>query len=209
MNLAKKLLQLALIVSMSAFNLAQADDLQDITKLIQNLYNEDVKPLICIDSRGEQDVKLVAAAERYFSLDFMKYYQPVCVNLATDVHGDIIWIGDLRTGEQNSFSYSDSKAGFTNLKIGQPKISGNQARIRATYDLPDSTYIDFGNFTVFSLIKENRQWKIDDIELGGHDLDKYNERDLPSIKSLKQYIKKNLIEAEAKKKTSTKKKSPK
>lgn len=57
---------------------------------------------------------------------------------------------------------------------------------------------------MFSLIKEDGQWKIDDIELGGHDFDKYNKREsmtgLQVIKSLKQFIRKGLAEHEAEKK---------
>lgn len=215
MKKAMRLLHWALIVPMFVIALAHADDQNDIMQLVQNLYREDAKALLChkpMESSGI-DNRYIIVSERYFSIEFMKYYKNICLNQPTNSHGYTIWSEDARTGQSGILSYPDSKAEFTNLYIGQPKITGTQARIRTTYDLPDASYKDFGNFTVFSLIKENSQWKIDDIELGGHDLDKNNERvsmtGLPSIKSLKQYFRKNLIEAEAKTKTSTKKKSPK
>jgi hypothetical protein len=210
MKLANRIVQLVLIVSATFFvQQAHADDQEDVKQLIQNLYREDVKPLMCADPNGDQNKQLVSVPEKYFSADFMKYYRPVCVNLATDGHGHIIWIGDIRSGEQDSYSYEDSKAGFTNLNIEQPKVKGSHARIRTTYDLPVASYKKFGNFTVFSLIKENGQWKIDDIELGGHDFNKANEREvmtgLQVIKSLKRFIKNGLEEAAAEKKASVKK----
>jgi hypothetical protein len=201
MNHARILLQLIVIACATIFmQQTHADDQQDIQHLIQNLYSEDVKPLVCADLNGDRNTKIVAVPERYFSNDFMKYYLPVCENLLTD------WLGDPRTGEQDSYSYADSQAGFTNLSIEQPKVKGNHARIRTTYDLPVAGFKEYGNFTVFTLIKDNGQWTIDDIELGGHDLDKYNEREsmtgLRVIKSLKRYLKKGLAEAAAKKKAS-------
>lgn len=113
---------------------------------------------------------------------------------------------DPRTGQNDLSSQHnaitgeyDAQALFSNLMIGAPRISDNHATIRATYDLPVASYSDYGNFSLFTLVKENGQWKIDDIELGGHNLDRYNEREsmtgLKTYKSLKQYIKKSLVDA--------------
>ena len=196
MNIVRKLIQYILLASVLFVHHVYADDQQDITQLIQNLYKENVKPLICVDSRGERDETLVVVSEKYLTLDFMKYYKQNCTG-----HREMI--GDPRTGEQDSYSYENSEAGFTNLHIEPPKIKGTHASIRTTYDLPFASYEQFMNFTVFSLIKENGQWKIDDIALGCHDTDENSSREylagLPTIKSLKKYIKKGLAEHEAKK----------
>lgn len=208
-NLLRFILFLALLVGLNAY----ADNKQEIKQLIQSLYRVDVSELLCRDSEDSQNGKLIVVPERYFSNDFMKYYGEICKNTPAYKH----WNGisfDPRTG-QNDVQMAPNNgpplSDFTNLKIGQPRITGNQATIRTIYDLPVATYQEYGNFTIFALIKENGQWKIDDIELGGHDLDKYNQREsmtgLRAIKSLKQYIKIGLIEAEAKKKASAKKKS--
>jgi hypothetical protein len=203
MSLAKYLLHCILFLILSIGLEAYADDQQEVKQVIQSLYKEDAKTLQCHNSDGNQNKKLIVVVEQYFTNDFMKVYKPVCVDLASD------WVGDIRTGEPDTFPYPDSKAGFTNLKIGQPKITGNQATIRTTYDFPDATYQEYGNFTVFTMIKENGQWKIDDIELGGYDMDKYNEREsmtgLKTYKSVKQYIKKSLMETAAKQHKSLKK----
>ena len=194
MNLAKIMGRLFCVLVMCFMLEAHADENANAKQLIQNFYQEDVKALLCHNPDGEQNKSLVIVPERYLSTDFMLYYRRVCVNLASD------WVGDIRTGEPESYSYAYSKAGFTNLNIGQSKIKGSRATIRATYDLPQATYGQYGNFTLFKLIKENDQWKIDDIELGGHDMDRYNKREsmtaLISYKSVKQYIKKSLKEAE-------------
>ena len=198
MNIVRKLIQYILLASLLFVQHVYADDQQDIKQLIQNLYSEDVKPLLCLKSgyRSEQDESLIVVSEKYFSLNLIKYYGQNCT-------GHNVFMGDPRTGEQESYSYEDSQAGFTNLHIEPPKIKGDHARIRTTYDFPDMNYKDWGNFTLFTLIKENGQWKIDDIELGGHDMDKYNKRvsmtGFPVIKSLKKYIKEGLAEHEAKK----------
>jgi len=203
MSLTKKLLQLIVIVCASIFiQQAYADDQRDINQLIQNLYTEDAKALLCSDPNGEQNEQLIAVSERYISSDFMKYFKQVCLGHPS------VWLKDIRTGQAGLFSYDDSKAEFTNLNVEQPKVKGDHARIRTTYDFPEVNYKDFGNFSMFTLIKENGLWKIDDIELGGHDLDKYNEREsrtgLQAIKSLKQYLKRGLAEAAAEKKASEK-----
>lgn len=203
MNRTKKLLHLIVIVCATIFiQQAYADDRQDIKQLIQNLYSEDAKALLCSDPNGEQNEQLIAVSGRYISSDFMKYFKQVCLNHPS------VWLKDIRTGQAGLFSYDDSKAEFTSLNIEQPRIKGKQARIRTTYDLPVASYKEYGNFTVFKLIKENDQWKIDDIELGGHDYDENNEREvmtgLQVIKSLKQYLKKGLEEAAAEKKATEK-----
>ena len=172
-----------------------ADDKVEINGLVSLLYKEDVKALLCSRPEGGKDIQLITVPEKYFSLDFMKYYYSVC-------EGTAGWLTDPRTSETGLYA-KGSKAEFTNLTIGQPKITVNRATIRTTYDLPVASYEEYGNYTVFKLIKENDQWKIDDIELGGHDMDRYNKREsmtaLISYKSVKQYIKKSLKEAENKK----------
>lgn len=198
MIIVRKLIQYVLLASVFLVHHVYADDQQDITQMIQNLYREDVKPLLCLKSgyRSEQDESLIVVSEKYFSLGLMKYYVQNCT-------GHNVFIGDPRTGEPDSYSYADSEAGFTNLKIEQPKIKGYHARIRTTYDLPVASYEQYKNFSLFTLIKENGHWKIDDIELGGYDYDKYNKREpmtgLQVIKSLKQFIKKGLVEHEVEK----------
>ena len=169
-----------------------ADDKVEINSLLTILYKEDAKILLCSRKEGGQDIQLITIPETYFSLDFMKYYKAVC-------EGTADWLTDPRTSETGLYA-KGSKSKFTNLKIGQPKITGNRATIRATYDFPEATYEQYGNYTLFKLVKEKAQWKIDDIELGGHDMDRYNKREsmtaLISYKSVKQYIKKSLKEAE-------------
>ena len=180
-----------------------ADEQAEINQLVSRLYTEKVRPLSCSDANGKTSSKLILVPERYFSSELMKYYRPVCLDLITDSNGSLIWPRDIRTSEFDPYHYSDSEAGFTNLNIGQPKITGNRATIRTTYDLPVASYKTYGNYTVFKLIKESGQWKIDDIELGGRDPDKDYTREsvtgLVSYKSVKQYIKKSLKEAEKKK----------
>jgi hypothetical protein len=205
-NLAKDLLRLVLFLTMFMGFQAFADDPQDVRQVIQSLYGEDVDAFFCWNSEGDIDKKRIVVSERYFSIDFMRYYGQVCMKHPS------IWLDDFRTGQNDSQMAPNNgppQADFTNLKIGQPKINGNQATIRTTYDLPVASYQEYGNFTLFTLIKENGQWKIDDIELGGHDMDKYNEREsmtaLKTYKSVKQYIKKSLMETAAKQHKSLKK----
>jgi hypothetical protein len=201
-NLLRFLSILILLTGLPAYG----DDPQDVRQVIQSLYREDVDAFFCWNSEGDIDKKRIVVSERYFSTDFMRYYGQVCMKHPS------IWLEDFRTGQNDSQMAPNNgppQADFTNLKIGQPKITGNKATIRTTYDLPVATYQEYGNFTLFTMIKENGQWRIDDIQLGGHDMDKYNEREsmtaLRTYKSVKQYIKKSLMEAEAKRNKSTKK----
>lgn len=203
-NFLRFILFLALLMGLQAY----ADDQQVARQLIQNLYKEDVNTFFCWDSKGDIDKQRLVVSKRYFSSDFMRYYEPVCTRHSS------IWLDDFRTGQNDIFmNNGPAETAFTNLKIGQPKIVGSQATIHTTYDLPVATYKEYGNFTVFKLVKENAQWKIDDIELGGHDMDKYNEREsmtgLHTYKSVKQYIKKSLKEAESKKNSAAKNKTVK
>ena len=199
MNPAMKLIRCTLIVAMFAIAQAHADDQQEVKQLIQKLYKEDVKALLCVDQNGERNEQLLTVSARYFSVDFMKYYRQICINRLSDSHGYALWASDPRTGQSGLFLFADSKAEFSNLRIGNLKITGNHAQIRVTYDFPDFSHKTYGNFTVFTLIKENGQRKIDDIELGGHELDVGP--DARPTKSLKQHIKKGLEAIEAKKKT--------
>ncbi|BBP01633.1 hypothetical protein [Sulfuriferula nivalis] len=203
MSWDKNSLRLILFLTMFIGFQAFADDQQAVKEVIQRLYRTDVGELLCRDREDSQDRKLIVVSERYLSTDFMNYYGEVCKNTPAYTHWDGI-IFDPRTGQNDSQMAPNNgppQADFTNLKIEQPKIAGNKATIRTTYDLPVATYKEYGNFTVFTVIKENGQWKIDDIELGGHDMDKYNEREsmtaLKTYKSVKQYIKKSLMEAAA------------
>ena len=211
MNWVKYLLRVTLVLTMLISLQVFADDQQVVKGVIQRLYKIDVGELLCRDHEDSQDRKLIAVSERYLSTDFMKYYGEVCKNTPAYTYWDGI-LFDPRTGQNDSQMAPNNgppQADFTNLKIGQPTITGNKATIRTTYDLPVATYQEYGNFTLFTMIKENGQWRIDDIQLGGHDMDKYNEREsmtaLRTYKSVKQYIKKSLMEAEAKRNKSTKK----
>ena len=167
---------------------AYADDHSDINQLIEKLYKEKVNTISCSDTNGKFDKKLLSIAQSYFSIDFMKYYEIVCLRDSS------VWRYDIRTSGVGLQYDPDDKSEFTNLKIGQPKITGNQATIRTTYDLPVASYKTYGNYTLFKLIKETGQWKIDDIELGGGP-DKYKDypresvTGLVSYKSVKQFIK--------------------
>lgn len=206
MNQTVKIIRLLLLVSIFTLTQARADDHQDVKRLIHNLFQEDAKALLCADPNGDTNKHLIAVPQNYFSLDFMKYYKPVCTNRPLDSHGYTLWLEDPRTGQAELFSFADSKADFSNLKIGQPKIIGHQARIRVTYDFPDFSYKAYGNFTFFTLIKENDRWKIDDIQLGGYEL--ANGPNSRPTKSLKQHIKRGLLEAETKKNVSGKRVNP-
>ncbi len=210
MNWVVNLLRVALFFTMLIGLQAFAEDQQTVKEVIQRLYKTDVGKLLCRNHEDSLDKKLIVVSERYFSTDFMKYYGEACKNTPAYAYWDGI-LFDPRTGQndgQMAPNNGPPQANFTNLKIAQPKISGNQASIRTSYDLPVATYKEYGNFTLFTLIKENGQWKIDDIELGGHDMDKYNEREsmtaLKTYKSVKQHIKKSLMEAEVKRRKSTK-----
>lgn len=207
-NLLRVILFLIMLISLQAF----ADDPQEIKQLIHGLYVQNLRGLLCRNADELQDKKLIKVPSQYFSNDFMKYYGENCKDQSE--HWEMYF--DPRTGQNDLSSLHSAVSGeydsqeiFTNLKIGQPKITGNKATIRTTYDLPVATYQEYGNFTLFTMIKENGQWKIDDIELGGHDMDKYNEREsmtaLKTYKSVKQYIKKSLMEIAAKQHKSPKK----
>lgn len=204
MNWVRSLLRVTLFLTMLGNFQAFADDRQEVKEVILNLYNTDVAELLCRNRENSQDRKLIVVSERYLSNDFMKYYGETCKNTPAYAHWDGI-LFDPRTGQNDAQMAPNNgppQADFTNLKIGQPKIKGNHATIRATYDLPVASYQDYGNFTLFTLSKENGQWRIDDIEIGGHDMDKYNEREsmtaLKCYKSVKQYIQKSLMDTAAK-----------
>ena len=205
MKPVNKLFQILIFVGTALFILlAHADDQQEINNLTNNIYSEHLKALLCI-KEGEDssiDKQLIAVSAKYFSIELLKSYQVICFG------NESFPTMDFRTGELGAFSDIDSEAGFTNLHIEQPKIKGTHATIHTTYDLPVAAYEQFKNFTLFTLIKENGQWKIDDIELGCHDTDKDSSREyltsLPTIKSLKKYIRKGLAEHKAAKKASEK-----
>ena len=190
MRLTTKLVLLMLIVAVFTITQARADDLHVIKQLIQKLYKEDAKTLLCTDSSEGRNEKLIAVPGRYFSLDLMKYYRHICLENPKDSRGYTLWSEDPRTGQAGLFLFTDANANFTNLKIGSPKLAGSQGEIRVIYDFPGFSQKVYGSYTVFTLIKENGQWKIDDIELGGNELD--NGPDTRSIQSLKQYLRKGL-----------------
>ena len=173
---------------------AYADDRGDINQFIKNLYQEKVNAFYCWDANGEFDKRLLSVSQSYLSIDFMKYYEIVCLRHPS------VWLKDIRTSGVGFQDDPDEKSEYLNINIGQPKITGNNATIRTTYDLPVASFKSYGNYTVFKLIKESGQWKIDDIELGGRDPDKEYTREsvtgLVSYKSVKQYIKNSLKEAE-------------
>ena len=197
MNLTKIVGRLFCIMVMCIVIQAHANEQGEIKQLVANLYTEKVNAFYCWNADGEFDKKLITVSQSYFSSDFMKYYESVCLKHPS------IWLNDIRTGGMGFQDDPDAKIDFTNLNIGQPKITGNSATIRTTYDLPVASYESYGNYTVFKLIKESGQWKIDDIELGGRDPDKDYTRQsvtgLVSYKSVKQYLKKSLKEAAKKK----------
>ena len=72
-----------------------------------------------------------------------------------------------------------------NLKIGTPKIQGNRAAVRVTYDSRGFE----NNFINYTLIKEAGKWKIDDIAIGG-DEQREIETVFESYPSLKAELKK-------------------
>ena len=190
MNFIPKLIFGILVVATSTIAFAKSSsDQKDLIHIVQKLYTEDAKVLLCRDPNGDLNEKLIAFLRSYFSNDFMKYYIERCFTR------NLIPNWDIRTNQSNLFSFSDSKADFTNLKIEQPIVSENAARVRARYDLPDFPYKDNGYFAMYSFVKEDGQWKIDDIELGGKEFGEegYDGYGVPFIESMKELIKERLI----------------
>lgn len=183
MNALRILLRFLFVSSIFLVSIAHASDSDEIRALVQHLYSENEKFLQCRRQDGSVDEKLIKIPNRYFSEDFMRRYQPVCLGRS----GALI-VFDIRTGDNGIYMYKDSKASLSNVSIGLPDIRGEGAVIRATYDLEDVSFKDWGNFSKFHVIKEKGRWKIDDIELGGKGEDRESMTTLKSIKSLKSYI---------------------
>lgn len=180
-----------------------SSDEQEIKRLIQQLYGTSLRELLCQNRDQEQDKSLIVIPGKYFSMDFMNYYGENC----KDERERWIALFDPRTGENDLTAlYSavsgeyDSQESYSNLKIAKITVHGIHATLLTTYDLPYSPYKYYGNYSLFHLIKENGEWKIDDIELGGHDYSEYAERPYENYKSVKQYIKESLKKAKQPKK---------
>ena len=142
MNFIPKLIFGILVVATSTLTFAKSPDAQPEPKqIIQKLFTEDAKALLCRDPSGDENRQLIKMLMNYFSNDFMKYLSEICLK------ENSVWMDDIRTGQNELFMFPDSKAEFKNLKIEKPLIKANTARVRAIYDLPYGKYKDFGVFS--------------------------------------------------------------
>jgi hypothetical protein len=164
-----------------------ASEEEKVERLIKILYLQSEKALQCRKKDGGVDGKLIKVSKKFFSSDFMTHYRPVCLSEV-----DFVISFDIRTADNGIYLYKDSKATFSNLRIGTPIIKGAAAAVVATYDLDEFSFKDWGNFTKFTLVKQGGDWKIDDIELGGQEGERESITSLRSIKSLKKYIDENV-----------------
>lgn len=162
-------------------SVAHADDNVEIRTLIKKLYGENEKALQCRGTNGAIDPGLMKVPMKYFSKDFIRHYRVICV-------GQGLITFDIRSAENSIYFYKDSTATISNLRIGQPTISGTSAVVRATYDLEVASFKEWGNFSKYHMVKEQNGWRIDDIELGGVGEERESMTGLENIKSMKQYI---------------------
>ena len=157
---------------------ASADESQRIKGVAKDFYSQNEKALQCRRKDGSVDDNLIKVPKQFFSDGFMEHYQPVCLGRV-----DFFISFDIRTADNGIYLYEDSKASFSNLRIGAPSISGTSALITATYDLEEFSFKDWGNYAKLKMVKQGGNWKIDDIELGGKGEDRESITSLKSIKS--------------------------
>lgn len=168
---------------------AGAGDLGDIKNLATAFFATNERALQCRNKEGSVDPRIIDIPKKLFSSDFMRHYEPVC--LAKVDYG---FIFDIRTGNPGIYQFDDSQTKFSGLKIAPPIVTAQSATVRATYDLEDASFKEWGNYTLLKLKKEGEHWKIDDIQLGGTGKDRESVTGLESIKSLKDYIDQKLAE---------------
>lgn len=166
---------------------ASADEAEKIKSVVREFYSQDEKELQCRRKDGSVDGDLIKIPKRFFSSGFMAHYRPVCLGEV-----DFVLSFDIRTADNGIYLYEDSKASFSNLRIGTPSISETGAIVTATYDLDEFSFKEWGNFTKLKMVKDGDNWKVDDIELGGKGKDRESITSLRSIKSLKKYIDENV-----------------
>lgn len=121
---------------------------------------------------------------RYFSRELGSLYGYQCLPGYRVVGADPRY-GDYPLGAK------DFTRKIENIKLSRPNIDGSRATVRATYDyiggfVGYASYKDFGNYTVYNLIKEGGVWKIDDIGIGGNE--HRETTDLETFTSLKKEL---------------------
>lgn len=166
---------------------ASANEEERIRDTVKHFYSQNEKALQCRKNDGAVDNDLIRVPRQFFSSDFMAHYQPVCLGEV-----DFVISFDIRTADNGIYLYNDSRASFSNLRIGTPSISGAGAIVTATYDLDEFSFKEWGNFAKLKMIKQGEVWKVDDIELGGKGEDRESITSLKTIKSLKKYIDDNV-----------------
>jgi hypothetical protein len=166
---------------------ASAGEEEKIKVVVKDFYSQDEKALQCRRKDGSVDGNLIRVPERFFSSDFMVHYRSICL-------GEVAFVFsfDIRTADNSIYLYEDSKASFSDLRVGTPIINGTRAIVMTTYDLDEFSFKDWGNFTKLKMVKQSEGWKVDDIELGGKGEDRESITSLKSIKSLKKYIDENV-----------------
>lgn len=166
---------------------ANASEEGDIERLVRGFYLQNEKSLQCRNKDGAVDTGLIKIPQNFFSKNFMMHYRAICLGEV-----DFVFAFDIRTADNEIYLYEDSKASFSNLRIGAPSIIGNRATVTVVYDLDKFPFKDWGNFTKLKMVKQGGDWKIDDIELGGEGKDRESITSLLVIKSLKKYIDENI-----------------
>jgi len=165
---------------------SKADDLSDITQVVQRFYSVNERMLQCrTKDEDEFDEKLIYIPQGLFSKDLFSFYSVICVRNDSNIS---TWF-DIRTGDPGIHVTRDWRDSISNIRIGKPILSSKGNIVRVTYDLEGASFKQWGNFTDLKFVKEEGRWRIDDIEIGGSGVDRNSYTALVELKSLKKYLK--------------------
>lgn len=187
-----RLLNFLFLTAWLTFHPVRADDASDVRQLAQQFFSYDERALQCrTKDEDALDEKLIDIQKSLFSEELIKFYSVVCLR-----NGNNIYIPfDIRTGDPQMHVSGDSQVFVSKIHIGDPHIISQQGSIRINYDLDIASFKQWGNFTDLTFVKEGNKWRIDDIQLGGSGKERDSYTGLIELKSLKQFLKDEIIKS--------------
>jgi hypothetical protein len=188
----KLLFNLLLFSTLLISTLGNADDLGDIGKVVQRFYSTNERTLQCrTKDEDAVDEALIRVPESLFSNEFFSIYRIICLRNDSNIYIPF----DIRTGDPQMHVSNDSKVQVSKISIGKPVMNPGKAIVRITYDLDIASFKQWGNFTDLKFVNEAGRWRIDDIQLGGSGADRNSYTGLIEIKSLKKYLKDEIVKS--------------
>lgn len=144
-----------------------ADDQAAVNKLIADFHQRSTNELLCRDSGWELSKDIGGHFKEYFSASLSHLYRHICTSVS--VRFDPRY-GDSPFVSNNHDDFIENRRQVSHVKVNPPQIKGNRAIVRVTFDHGEGSFARFGNFIRYRLLKENGNWRIDDIEIGGNEI---------------------------------------